>query len=474
MSAAGIHFGTSGWRGVIADDFTFGRVRLTAAAIARMVRSRAKAPKLLVAFDTRFFSEDFARSAAGVLASMGVHPILAARATPAPAIAFEVRRRKLHGAIHITASHNPAEYSGLKFIDAQGAPAGPDESREIERLATLEARGDKAFGPESPLAAAETAECETADAAPAYLEHLAQLIRFDAIRRSRLSLVYDAMHGSGAGWLDRLLAVHGIPVEILNAERDVLFDGHSPDPAPAHLGPLAHAVRRGKAQLGLATDGDANRFGILDAHGHFLSPNHILGLAFDYLVDSRGWRLGVVRSVATSHLVDAVARLHGLPAWETPVGFKHIAPFILDGRVALGGEESAGLSIRGHVPDKDGILACLLAAEMVAERGPFEAQLAGLFRRVGREFWPVRLNVSLGELARERQDAFLQSDPAEFLGRRVARADRADGLKLEFEDGSWLLVRPSGTEPLSRIYAEAATLEKANRLAKEAERWILG
>jgi phosphoglucomutase len=471
MSAAGIHFGTSGWRGVIADDFTFRRVRLVTAVIARRVRARRKAAKLLVAYDTRFFSEEFARAAAHVLETLGVHPILCDRPTPAPAIAFEVRRRQLQGAIHITASHNPAEYNGLKFIGDDGAMAGTEESLEIEReAAAWEARGGEEPGGGS---GAEAEPFETIDSSPAYLDRLGELIRFDAIRRAQLSVVYDAMHGSGAGWLDRLLAVHGIPVQLLNHERDVLFDGQSPDPSPAHLGQLAHLVRREAANLGLATDGDANRFGILDAQGHFLSPNHILGLVYDYLVTSREWRLGVARSVATSHLVDAVARLHGLPVYQTAVGFKHIAPFLLEDRVALGGEESGGLSIRGHVPDKDGILACLLAAEMVAERGPLQTQLASLFRRVGGEFWPVRLNVPLSEAAEERQAALLGSELGEFLHRRVVRSDRTDGLKLEFEDGSWLLVRRSGTEPLSRIYAEAASLEEANRLAREAEQWIL-
>lgn len=478
MGAAGIQFGTSGWRGVVADEFTFPRVRVVSAAIARMVAGRHKGkksrPALLVGYDTRFASEDFARAVAEVLLAEGVRPIMAARPTPAPALAFEVRRAKLDGAVHITASHNGAEYNGLKFADADGATASVAESREIERLATqIEARHSVSY--DSPgHGAQEAAAFETVDAAPAYLEHLDRVVRFEAIRRARISVVYDAMHGSGAGWLDRLLAVHAVPVQILNAGRDVLFEGHSPDPAPAHLGALAHAVRQSEASLGLATDGDADRYGILDAQGRFISPNHILGLVFDYLVESRDWRMGVARSVATSQLVDAVARLHGLPVEQTPVGFKFIAPYILEDRVAVGGEESAGLTIRGHVPDKDGILACLLVAEMVAERGPLEAQLAGLFRRVGSEFWPVRLNVSLAAEARKRLGDWLVSEPDEFLGRGVASADRTDGLKLTFKNGSWLLVRPAGTEPVCRIYSEAASLEEANRLAREAEQWILG
>jgi phosphoglucomutase len=470
MSHAGIHFGTAGWRGVIGEEFTFGRVRLAAGAVAHLVRKQEKSPKLLVGYDTRFLSEDFARAAAEMLEREGVHAILADRPTPTPALAYEILRRKVSGGILLTASHNPSEYGGLKFSDESGASAGPAKAAEIERLAAkLAGEGWEAKREET---ASRTTEIETADFSPAYLERLGELVRFKAMRRARLTVTYDAMHGAGEGWLDRLLAANRMAVETLHPERDVLFEGQSPDPLPAHLRELAHVVRRNRASLGLATDDAAERFGILDGDGRFISPNHILGLLYDYLVESRGWRLGVARSVATSRLVDAVARMHGLTVYETKVGFRHIAPLVVEDGVALGGEESAGLTIRGHVPEKDGILACLLVAEMRAERGPLEAQLAQLFRRVGSEFWPVRHDVALDAAARERLAGWLESDPSEFLGRRVTGTNHTDGLKLEFESGSWLLVRPSGTEPLSRIYAEAASLEEASRLAKEAEQWM--
>ncbi|HEV2387443.1 MAG TPA: phosphoglucomutase/phosphomannomutase family protein [Candidatus Acidoferrales bacterium] len=468
MSAAPIRFGTSGWRGVIADDFTFAGVRLAAAAIARHLRARHRQAKVLVAYDTRFFSEEFGRAAARVLSCEGVGVLLAERATPTPAVSFEIRGRGLQGGVNFTASHNPAEYNGLKFSGADGAPADREQSAEIERIAAeLAARGWE------PRAGDDARPAETVDPRPTYLEGLDHLVRFDLIRKGKMALAYDAMHGAGAGWLDRALVERGIPVRVLHAERNVLFGGHAPDPSPDHLGSLVPALREGSAGLGLATDGDADRFGILDAGGRFLSPNHFLGLAYDYLVRSRGWRLGVVRSVATSHLVDAVARHHRLPVYQTPVGFKYIGPYVLEDRVALGGEESAGLSIRGHIPEKDGILACLLAAEMAAEGGPLGAQLRELFRRIGAEFWPVRLNVPLTAAASERLAGWMKSDPEEFLGRRVRRTDRTDGLQLEFEDGSWLLVRPSGTEPLSRIYAEAGSPRLASRLAEETKQWIL-
>ncbi len=467
MSSAGIHFESAGWRGVIGEEFTFGRVRLAAAAVARLVRGREKAPNLIVGHDTRFFSEDFAQAAAAVLEREGVHAIVADRPTPTAALAFEIVRSELAGGILVTAGHHSSAHNGLRFLDRNGAPAGPKQAAEIGRLAAnLAAEGWKA-------GEGKRREFERTDPLPAYLERLSELVRFDAMRRAGLTAIYDAMHGSGAGWLDGALRASGISVELLRGERDVLFDGQDPDPLPAHLGALTEAVRKSKASLGLATDAAAGHFGILDGKGRFVSPNHILGLLYDYLVESRGWRLGVARSAATSHLVDAVARHHGLPVQETRIGFCHLAPFLAEDRVALVGEESGGLTIRGHVPEEDGILACLLVAEMVAERGPLQRQLAELFRRVGAQFWPVRRDVQTEEATLERLSAWLGSDPKEFLGRRVVRADHTDGLKLEFESGSWLLVRPSGPEPLSRIHAEADSLEEANRLAKETEQWMI-
>jgi phosphoglucomutase len=466
MSRVGTPFGVDHWRGIIGEDFTFARVRLAATAMARLARKRAKSPAIFVAGDTRFFSEDFAGAAAAVLDSEGVHAILADRPTPSGAVSFEIRRRKLAGGIHIAEGARPAEYSAMKFYGPEGVPFGPEEGREIDRLAEtlVEKSGEPGI--------AEPARVETVDPSPAYLARLAELVRLDAKRRTRPCLCWDATHGAAAGWLDRLLAASGVSVEVIHGDRDVLFGGRSTDLSPSHLGGLAHAVRQSGAWLGIATDVDGGRYALLDGQGRYISPNHFLGLLYDYLIDTRGWPLGVARSVATSRLIDAVARRHGLAVLETPVGFPHLARLFLHADVAFAGDENAGLTIRGHVPQRDGILACLLAAELVAERGPLEDQLASLFERLGAEFWPVRRDVALDEARRQRLAAWLESDPGEFLGRRVVRTGHVDGLELDFGSGSWLLVRPSGTEPLSRIYAEAGTLEKANALAKETERWI--
>jgi phosphoglucomutase len=474
MAASPIKFGTSGWRGIIAEDFTFPNVRIAVAAIADHVLSRAKRPTLLVAHDTRFFSEEFSRAAAIELDNRGVHPLLCTGATPTPAVAFEIRRRKIDGAINFTASHNPAEYHGLKFSAAGGGPALPEVTRDIEaRAAKLFARPAEKNSAFPSTHDART--FEQIDIRPHYLARLGELVRFDELKQKNAPrIVYDALHGCGAGYLDRVLDEHGIAkYETIRTGRDVLFEGSGPDVSEENLKPLSEAVIASKAQIGLATDGDADRFGIVDAQGRWMSPNHILGLVYDYLIESRGWNLDAALSVATSHLLDAVAARHGRKVLQTPVGFKYIGQLILQDAIVLGGEESAGLSIRGHIPEKDGILACLLVAEMIAARqAPLEEQLRALFRRLGREYWPLRTNLHLTGDVMARTVERLKSDFSEFLGKHVAQSDRTDGLKLIFDDGSWILMRLSGTEPLMRVYTESTTPEESARLAEAARKWV--
>jgi phosphomannomutase len=468
-----IHFGTSGWRAIIADEFTFANVRLAVAAIADHVRSKNPKPTLIVGHDTRFFADEFTLAAAAILRERGVNVLLCDGPTPTPTIAYEIRRRKIDGAINFTASHNPAEYQGLKFSGADGAPAMPEVTKDIE------ARVKKLAEP--PRANSVSADSfEKISAREPYLKRLTELVHFDAIRKANLGIVYDPLHGCGAGYLDRALTDHGIAVHTIRANRDVLFDGTGPDVVESNLKPLLDAMRERNAQIGLATDGDADRFGMIDADGTWFQPNHILGLIYDYVVTSRNWPMPAARSVATSHLMDAVAKLHGTtvsatkPVFETPVGFKYIGELIEQDKIAMGGEESAGLSIRGHVPEKDGILACLLVAEMIAARGAsLGQQLKDLFRRVGREFWPLRINLHLPGDVQSRTVERLKKDYKEFLGRRVTRMDRTDGLQLEFEDGSWVLLRLSGTEPLLRVYTEAATLEASKKMGEQARGWVL-
>ena len=463
---ATIKFGTSGWRGIIADDFTFANVRLATAAIAEHVRSRKAHATLLIGHDTRFSAEDFTRSAAEVFREYGIRVLLCDGPAPTPVIAHEILRRKADGAINFTASHNPAEYQGLKFTGPDGGPALPEVTRDIEaRAAKL---GERA--PAKP----NDELFEKINPRDAYLDRLAQLVKFPLIRDAKLPLVTDALHGCGAGYLDGALSAHGIAVQALRTGRDVLFSGSGPDVSEENMKPLREAVLLNKAAVGLATDGDADRFGILDRDGTWMQPNHILGLVYDYLVETRGWKMPAARSVATSHLLDAVARHHGTTVIQTPVGFKYIGELIQKDKIALGGEESAGMTIRGHVPEKDGILACLLVAEMVtARRTSLAKQLGTLFKKVGREFWPQRINLHLAEDVKARAMSRLETDFKTFLGRTVKSLDRTDGLKMEFADGSWVLLRLSGTEPLLRVYTEAATPQASAKIGEEAKAWVM-
>jgi phosphoglucomutase len=467
VTSQAIHFGTSGWRGIIAEDFTFPGVRRAAAAIAGHVLAQKKSPTLIVGYDTRFFSPEFALAAADVLRSHGCKILLCGEPTPTPVIAHAILYGKLDGGVNITASHNPAAYNGLKFSGPDAGPALPDVTQDIERRAAAlpegganhqEVRNDfPAILPRAP-----------------YFEQLRKMIRFDTLAKAKGGFVCDALHGCGAGWLDRILRDHGITVTEIRSGRDVLFEGTGPDPSDENLAPLKKTVTEKKALAGLATDGDADRFGIIDRDESFVQPNHILGLVFDYLLETRGYKLGASRSVATTQLLDAVAKLHGVKVYETPVGFKYVGPLLREDKIALGGEESAGMTIRGHLPEKDGILACLLVAEMIAARqASIGEQLRDLFRRVGREFWPVRVNLHLPDEAQAKLPARLREDFKTFAGRRVTKIDRTDGLQLTFEDGSWVLMRPSGTEPVARIYTESTSQAESEKLAEDARKWIV-
>jgi len=470
-----IKFGTSGWRGLIADDFTFANVRLAVRAIAEHLTGKKKRPTVLVGYDTRFYSEEFSALAVRILQEQGIHTLLCETFTPTPAIAFEIQRRKLDGGINFTASHNPAQYHGLKFSSSDAGPAQPEVTKDIEaRAARILAKEGVSAGSASHGGHGKPDAGETVNLKADYLKRLKELVRFEVIQKAKIKVVTDALHGAGAGYLDKAFADQGIAVTARRTERDCLFGGGGPDVDEKNLAPLGKAVKENGAKVGLATDGDADRFGIVDDDGTWIQPNLILALVYDYLVETRGWKMAAARSVASTQMVDAAAKLHGQTTYQTPVGFKYIGQLIREDKIALGGEESAGLTIRGHVPEKDGILACLLVAEMTAARGAsIGEQVRAMFKKLGREFHPVRENLHLSDEQKANAIRKAAVDATTLLGRKVVSVDRTDGAKFVFGDGSWMLLRLSGTEPLLRLYVEAESAAATAKLVKEASEWIL-
>ena len=467
MSTA-IKFGTSGWRAIVADEFTMANIRLAVGGIAEYVKTLPAPHRVLVGRDPRFLGESFVNEAARVLAAAGITPIVIPEAAPTPAIAYAVRTLKTSGAINFTASHNPPEYNGIKYSTPDGAPALPEATRQIEAAVERIASGGGGGIP-SPL----SGQFETVDVKPSFLKRLAELVDLKAIAKSGIKVVYDPLWGAGRGYPSDLLRESGVAVECVHDTRDVLFGGHAPEPDDHLLADAKQRLKETGAALAIATDGDADRFGIVDGDGAFIQPNYVIALLFDYLVETRGWRNGVAKSVATTNLINALADFHKVPLYETPVGFKYIGALINDDKIAIGGEESAGLTIRGHVPEKDGVLAGLLMAEMVATRGAsLGAQLKQLFAKVG-SFYPVRENF---HLTAEQKAAFtekLKADPRELDGRKVASVVRTDGMKLILDDGSWVCYRLSGTEPVVRAYTEARNESETQALRTAAEKFVL-
>ncbi len=459
-----VAFGTSGWRGVIADDFTFERASLVTAAIATHLAETGDASRgVFVGYDGRFLAEEFARHAAQELSRRGIDVLLSDRMVPTPAVSHYLLAHRLGGAINFTASHNPGRWQGMKFNSSWGGPALPASTRRVEELCG-------AFLEKGIPASGDTwGTITTVDAAQPYLEALHRLVNAERIAKSGLPVLYDALHGAGAGYLDRFLEDAGGKVEVLHGWRDPLFGGEAPDPAGERLRELAAwAGQRGA--LGIATDGDADRFGVVGQEGEIYSANRILVILADYLLGVRKIRGDLARSVATTHALDDVAASYGRACRETPVGFKFIGEMIARGEIAMGGEESAGMSIAGHVPEKDGMLACLLVAEMTAVLEQPLSQLARIAdRRFGARF-STRADVPLvpgTEQAVRRRFAPL---PAEVGGvAAVAVMPAQEGIKWVFGPRDWALVRFSGTEPAVRIYietedpAQGAVLEAAFR-----------
>ncbi|MEK6646190.1 MAG: phosphoglucomutase/phosphomannomutase family protein [Candidatus Firestonebacteria bacterium] len=470
---AKITFGTSGWRAIIAEDFTFENVSIVAQAIANYL-AESKSKSIVIGYDTRFLSEKFAHSVAEVTSANKLHTFLAHRDVPTPVIAFEILRRKSGGGINITASHNPPEYNGIKFSSNWGGPATTDVTKQIEKNIQEILKGKKSVKKISIEEGVKKGNIEFIQPYFAYFKRIKDIVDFKILKKLKKKIVVDCFYGTGRGYLDELLSQAGCSTVILHSKRDVLFGGKTPEPSGENLQELIATVKSQNAVLGLAMDGDADRFGIVDRDGTYLTSNEVLVLLFKYLVESRNWKGCVVRTIATTHLIDAMASKYNVPVRETPVGFKYIGEIMTKEDIIIGGEESGGLSVYRHIPEKDGILACLLIAELVAAYGG--KTLKSILKEIHKEFgtyYNSRMSLKLGEDKKVKLLHLFKNNPPEKLGYlKVTHLDTRDGFKFILEDGNWMLMRFSGTEPLVRLYFEATNLKSLQALKKSTREII--
>src|SRR4028119_629270 len=466
-SATKIKFGTDGWRGIIADDFTFANVCKVTRAIANYLETAySKDRPVLIAYDTRFLADEFARTAASVLADLGWTVLVTDRDCPTPVIAYNARLLNSAGALMFTASHNPAPYCGIKYIPDYAGPATPEITDTI--VANIAGASD------APAKGNHNDKISSFDPKPEYLKFLYTLIDVERIRSAKLKVKYDALYSTSRGYLDGVLEHCGCDVESFHTYRDVLFGGGMPEPKGEQLVELVEAVKKDAADLGLATDGDSDRFGIVDELGNVLTPNTVLLLLARHLIKNKGKTGAIVRTVATTHLLDKFAAKYGLQIYETAVGFKYIGEKMRETEVLIGGEESGGLSVIGHIPEKDGILADMLVAEAIAYEGkPLSQLVAEAIAEADGPLYNQRLDLHLDEAHKVAViDSFTKNPPTDVAGINIKEIGRKDGIKLYLDEGSWVLLRPSGTEPLMRVYMETNSPEKQNQIAQTMEQMI--
>ncbi|MBI3934827.1 MAG: phosphoglucomutase/phosphomannomutase family protein [Acidobacteria bacterium] len=466
-AACPIRFGTDGWRAVIAEDYTFDNVRWAARAVAQYLSENEDIRKgVIVGYDCRFLSERFARAAAEEVAARGIPVRLANSFAPTPAIALAVRQRQAAGAIVITASHNPWQWNGFKFKASYGGSADPGIIQKIEANLARTATGYDSKARAAPV--------ELCDLVGPYLSHIESVIDMKAIARRNFLFVADPMYGAARGCIKTLCARNGIRCEEIHGEIDPLFGGMNPEPIEPHVSGLRQAVVRLHADAGLATDGDADRVGAIDRTGRFVDSHQIFSILLRYLVEARGMRGGVAKSFSATKLVDQLAKKHSLPLYETPIGFKYICDRMLTSDILIGGEESGGIGVPAlGGPERDGVLNAMLLAEAMAHYGQ---SLGELVADLHHEFGPYhygRVDLELRPGQKERAIEIASGrDLTHFAGFGVTRREDLDGIKMYLANGAWLLVRPSGTEPLLRVYSEAPSEQIVREVLARAESFI--
>ncbi len=469
-----IKFGTDGWRGIIAEDFTFDNVRACAQGVANYLKRTHQVERgLIIGYDTRFASEDFAAAAAEVIAANGIRVSLCDRPAPTPAMSYAVTAKKAAGAIIITASHNPGRWNGFKYKDGSGASAPVEVATEIEKDANRVAASGKID--RMPLVKAlEDGLVSYLDPNPIYFAQLRRLVDLEAIRQTKLKVIVDSMYGAGCDYFRGLLEGGNISITEIHGERNPSFPGIQPEPIARFLGDLSSTVVKDKADVGLATDGDADRIGVIDETGRFLNQHQVFALLTLYLLEVRGERGAIIKTLTSTDMLYRLGELYDVPVYETPVGFKYVAPLMREKDAIIGGEESGGYGFRGHIPERDGILAGLYFLDFIIKSGKRPSQLLEhLFSKVGEHYYD-RIDVHIHPEDREGLNAkLLQQKVTAIDSIGVARLDTRDGYRYVLADGSWLLIRFSGTEPLVRIYAEAHTPQQVQRLL-DAGRKMLG
>jgi phosphoglucomutase len=443
------------------DEFTFQNVRTVVHAIARYLKNKFMDQNIsvVVNYDTRFLSERYAFEAGKVLSHNQIHVYLTERDAPSQALAYQVIKRKAQGGINFTASFNPPEYNGLKFNTETGAPAMSEVTDKIE--AEIKAlQKEHPFCPYYP----RSKFVEKIDLQKDYLSFIQDKIDFDLIRKSKLKIAVDLLYGTSREYLDEILEENNIPVEEIHGFIDPYFGGITPSCSEENLAELKTLVQEKNCHLGIATDADGDRFGVVDDQGNFIVQNLIISLLLNYLVSTKGWKGGVARSVATTHLIDKIARKHGLRLYKTPVGFKYLADLFLKEKIIFGGEESACIAIKDHLPEKDGIFAGLLVAEMMASsRKSIQELTKDLFREYGKRVGAQK-SIPLSAEKEKKLRKIIQNPPQKLGDRKVVNVETIDGLKLDLPDDDWLLLRFSGTEPCIRCYAESGTQKELERL----------
>ncbi len=468
-----IKFGTDGWRGIIADDFTFANVRYCAQSVADYLRDKGLASRgMVVGYDTRFASERFAAAVAEVFAGNDINTYLSPKAIPTPVVSYGVTHQKAAGAVIITASHNPGQWNGFKIKSADGSSAPTQVEAEVEsRLPQIMAQDKiKRVDLEEGLA---RGTIRYLDLAPTYFEHIAKLVDIQSLRQSGLKITVDSMFGAGSGYFNGILQGSRTEVIEINGERNPIFPGIQPEPIARHLTKLSATIRQNGSAVGLATDGDADRIGVVDEKGQPLTPLQIFALLALYLFEVRGQSGPIVRTVTTTSMLDKLGKIYNVPVYETKVGFKHVAPIMMAENALIGGEESSGFGFRGHIPERDGILAGLFLLDLMNKLHKTPSQLIEHlyskvgphhYNRVDLEFPPADREKIIGRVAGKT--------PSEIGTLKVVKVNTADGFHFTLADGSWLLIRFSGTEPILRIYAEAASLEQANSMIAQGKKLL--